>query len=207
MNGLIQMAERISLSELARRLGRAKSGLHKLAANGQIPKGADGKFDEAAVREALAANTDPSRQSAPFTAVHGTENAENAERPAVLDAVTAQAKVEAHLATTRLREILAAEGIVLADGEALTFNHARTAEKIVQTWQRDQAHAREMGRSILADEAERRWAQIMVEIRARLLAIPGECAFELSHLSKFDLSVIDRIVRDAMTAAADVQPA
>ena len=44
-------------------------------------------------------------------------------------------------------------------------------------------------------------------MRARLLAIPGECAFELSHLSKHDLSVIDRIVRDSMTAAADVQPA
>lgn len=63
------MADRISLSELARRLGRAKSGLHKLAANGQIPKGADGKFDEAEVRAALAANTDPARQAASFAPV------------------------------------------------------------------------------------------------------------------------------------------
>lgn len=75
------MADRLSLSELARRLGRAKSGLHKLAAAGQIPKGADGKYDEAEVRAALAANTDPARQPGAFTVVHGTENGENGERP------------------------------------------------------------------------------------------------------------------------------
>ena len=201
------MADRISLSELARRLGRAKSGLHKLAANGQIPKDADSKFDEAEVRAALASNTDPARQAEAFTPVHRVENGERPGLAPALAAATAKATVEAHLATTRVREILAAEGIVLGDDEALTFNHARTAEKIVQTWQRDQAHAQELGRSILADEAERRWADVMAEIRARLLAIPGECAFELSHLSKFDLSVIDRIVRDAMTTAADVRPA
>jgi len=199
------MAERVSLSELARRLGRAKSGLHKLAANGQIPKGEDGKFDEAAVREALAANTDPVRQPEAFTGVHAPENGENAEnggRPAALAAATTQATVEAHLATTRLREILSAEGVVIADGEPLTFNHARTAEKIVQTWQRDQAHAEARGRLIDAETAGRRWADEIVKLRARMLAIPGDCALELSHLTKHEVSVIDRIVRDAMDQAA-----
>lgn len=197
------MAERISLSELARRLGRAKSGLHKLAANGQIPKGEDGKFDEAAVRAALAANTDPVRQPEAFTAVHAPENGENAEngeRPAALAAATTQAAVEAHLATTRLREILSAEGVEV-DGP-LTFNHARTAEKIVQTWQRDQAHAEARGRLIDAETAGRRWADEIVKLRARMLAIPGDCALELSHLTKHEVSVIDRIVRDAMDGAA-----
>jgi hypothetical protein len=196
------MAELISLSELARRLGRAKSGLHKLAANGQIPKGGDGKFDEAAVREALAANTDPSRQSEPFTTVHGTENAENGERPAALAAVVAQATVEAHLATTRVREILAAEGVVIAADEPLTFNHARTAEKIVQTWERDRAHAEAAGRMIDAAVAERRWADEMVKFRARLLAIAGKVAMQLSHLTPHEVQAIDQVVRDTMTDAA-----
>lgn len=70
------MAERISLRELARRLGRAEASLHTLAASWQILKGADGKFDEAAVRAALAASTYPSRQPEAFTAVHGTANAQ-----------------------------------------------------------------------------------------------------------------------------------
>ena len=193
------MAERISLSELARRLGRAKSGLHKLVASGQIPKGADGKFDEADVRAALAANTDPARQQGAFTGVHRTENG---ERPAALVAATAQASVEAHLARTRIREILAAEGVVIADGEELSFNQARTAEKIVQTWERDRAHAEAAGRMIDAGAAERRWADEMVKLRARLLAISGKVAMKLSHLTPHEVQEIDQVVRDAMSDAA-----
>ncbi|KAB1069247.1 hypothetical protein [Methylobacterium planeticum] len=192
------MAEGLSLSELARQLGRAKSGLHKLAAKGQIPKRADGTFDLDAVRAALAANTDPARQPGAFTPVHEPENRERDAPPA---AIVAQASAEAQLATTRIREILMAEGVE-TDG-SLTFNHARTAEKIVQTWQRDQAHAEAQGRLIDAEVAGRRWDDEIVKLRARLLAIPGDVALELSHLTKHDVSVIDRIVRDVMTAIAD----
>lgn len=56
------MAERLSLRELARRLDRDPSGLGRLARKGAIPKGDDGKFDEAAVRAALGRNVDPARQ-------------------------------------------------------------------------------------------------------------------------------------------------
>ncbi|MFF9552735.1 hypothetical protein [Methylobacterium fujisawaense] len=56
------MAERLSLRELARRLDRDPSGLGRLARKGSIPKGDDGKFDEAAVRAALGRNVDPARQ-------------------------------------------------------------------------------------------------------------------------------------------------
>lgn len=56
------MAERLSLRELARRLDRDPSGLGRLARKGAIPKGADGKFDEAAVRTALGQNVDPARR-------------------------------------------------------------------------------------------------------------------------------------------------
>jgi hypothetical protein len=191
------MADGLSLSELARQLGRAKSGLHKLAAKGQIPKRADGTLDLEAVCAALAANTDPARQPGAFTPVHGPENGERAAPPA---AIVAQATAETQLATTRIREILMAEGVE-TDGP-LTFNHARTAEKVVQTWQRDQAHAEAQGRLINAEAAGRRWADEIVKLRARLLAIPGDIALELSHLTKHDVSVIDRIVRDAMEAGA-----
>lgn len=55
------MTERLTLRELGRRLGRDASGLGRLARKGQIPKGSDSKFDEAAVRKALATSTDPAR--------------------------------------------------------------------------------------------------------------------------------------------------
>ncbi|KAB1068139.1 hypothetical protein [Methylobacterium planeticum] len=176
----------------------SEAAIRKAIKSGRITAQPDGTLDPEAVREAWIRGMDPAR-----TAVRtGTQGA---HAPVAAPEIQAQAAVEAELATTRVREILRAEGVVV-EGE-LTFNHARTAEKVVQTWQRDQAYAREQGRLISADEAERRWADEVVQMRARLLAIPGECAFELSHLSKHDLSVIDRIVRDAMTAAADVQPA
>ena len=196
------MADGVSLSELARRLGRAKSGLHKLAHRGQIPKLPDGTFNVEAVRAALDANTDPARQPGVFTAVHEAENAANGEQPAALAGVTAQATAEAHLARTRIHEILAAEGVTFAEGEALTFNHARTAEKIVQTWERDRAHAEAAGRMIDAATAERRWAGEMVKLRARLLAISGKVAMRCPHLTPHEIQEVDQVVRDAMAEAA-----
>ena len=57
------MASGVSLSELARQLGRAKSGLHKLAKAKQIPQLDDGSFDVDAVRSALDSNLDPARKA------------------------------------------------------------------------------------------------------------------------------------------------
>ncbi|WP_336488302.1 hypothetical protein [Methylobacterium nigriterrae] len=188
----------VSRRECAKIIGVSEAAIRKAIKAGRITAHPDGTLDPEAVREAWIRSTDPAR-----TAVR--TGSQGAHAPLVAPDIQAQAAAKAQLATTRVGEILLAEGVVV-EGE-LTFNHARTAEKIVQTWQRDQAHAKEQGRLILAEEAERRWADEVVQMRARLLAIPGECAFELSHLSKHDLSVIDRIVRDAMTAAADVQPA
>ncbi|GEO19432.1 hypothetical protein [Microvirga aerophila] len=51
----------ISLSELARRIGRSKSLVSRWAKQGKIPRKANGRFDEAAVRQALKRNLDPAR--------------------------------------------------------------------------------------------------------------------------------------------------
>ncbi|GJE54566.1 hypothetical protein EKPJFOCH_1044 [Methylobacterium thuringiense] len=189
-------------------MGRAKSGLHKLAARGLIPKRADGKFDLDAVRSAIASNTDPSRQPDAFTPVHGPENGERSAQNAGPSAeVVAQASQDALLATTRVREILKAEGIVVSADDPLTFNHARTAETIVKVWQRDTLHDEAKKKLIPAEEAGRRWADEIVKLRARLLAIPGDVALELSHMTKHEISVVDRIVRDAMAEAAGTDAA
>jgi hypothetical protein len=52
------MREFLSLSALARALGRDKSGLSRHAKRGTIPKRSDGKFDLEAVRRALKENID-----------------------------------------------------------------------------------------------------------------------------------------------------
>ena len=71
------MSDGIGLSELARRLGRAKSGLHKLASLGQIPRNTDGSFDQVAVEKALG-NLDPARRRPVHPTVH--ERTVNSER-------------------------------------------------------------------------------------------------------------------------------
>ena len=183
----------VSRRECAKIIGVSEAAIRKAIKSGRITAEPDGTLDPEVVREAWIRSTDPAR-TAVRTGSRGTQPVELAP------AIAAQASVEAQIATTRVREILAAEGIQVEG--PLTFNDARTAEKIVQTWQRDQAHAEAQGRLIDAEAAGRRWADEIVKLRARLLAIPGDIALELSHLTKHDVSVIDRIVRDAMEAGA-----
>jgi hypothetical protein len=51
----------ISLSELARRIGRDKGQLSRMAKAGRIPRQPDGSFDEAVVRQVLKRTLDPAR--------------------------------------------------------------------------------------------------------------------------------------------------
>jgi hypothetical protein len=51
----------LSLCELSRRLGRSKSLVSRWAKQGKIPRKANGRFDEAVVRQALKRNLDPAR--------------------------------------------------------------------------------------------------------------------------------------------------
>jgi hypothetical protein len=51
----------ITLSELARRIGRDRSLVSRWAKSGRIPRRSDGLFDEAAVRRVLKGSLDPAR--------------------------------------------------------------------------------------------------------------------------------------------------
>lgn len=93
--------------------------------------------------------------------------------------------------------------MVIAEGEELTFNHARTAEKIVQTWERDRAHAEAAGRMIDAATAERRWADEMVKLGAQLLAASGKVAMRNPHMTPHEIASIDQVIRDIMALAAE----
>lgn len=184
----------VSRRECAKIIGVSEAAIRKALKVGRISAEPDGNVDPEAVRKAWEKTTDPAR-TAVRTGAQGTQ-------PSVPAAIEAQASTEALLARTRIREILAAEGVTIADGEELTFNHARTAEKIVQTWERDRAHAEAAGRMIDAAVAERRWADEMVKLRARFLAVSGKIAMRLSHLTPHEVQEIDQVVRDAMDEAA-----
>jgi transposase-like protein len=63
----------ISLSELARRIGRSKSLVSRWAKQGKISRKVNGLFDEAAVRQALKRNLDPARSKPPESTVTMTD--------------------------------------------------------------------------------------------------------------------------------------
>lgn len=74
---------------------------------------------------------------------------------------------------------------------------------------REQAEAvaikNRVARAELVDvtDVARRWDAAMALIRARMLAIPTAASQRLPHLNKADVGALDRLVRDALTDAAD----
>jgi phage terminase Nu1 subunit (DNA packaging protein) len=55
------------------------------------------------------------------------------------------------------------------------------------------------GSMLPAADVEARWGAIMVEIRAAMLALPSRAGMRLPHLSSYDISEIDREVREVLT--------
>ena len=58
---------------------------------------------------------------------------------------------------------------------------------------------------IEATLAERRWAEEMALLRARMLATITDIAQALPQLTKHDIGIVDRVIRDAMTEASGVR--
>jgi hypothetical protein len=54
------------------------------------------------------------------------------------------------------------------------------------------------GRLLPADEVEALWRGHVTDARKRLLTVPSRCASRLSHLSRAEVEVIDREIRDAL---------
>ena len=54
------------------------------------------------------------------------------------------------------------------------------------------------GRLLPADEVESLWRGHITDARKRLLTVPSRCASRLSHLSRAEVEVIDREIRDAL---------
>ena len=111
--------KRITLTALADKLGRAKSGLSRLAKRGQIPRNADGTFNEKAVRKALASNVDPARR----LPLRGEE---------VPPLKTIE---DAKGAVALVRRVLREEGAEPTG--PIDYAAARTAELILKTRERD----------------------------------------------------------------------
>jgi len=101
---------------------------------------------------------------------------------------------------THLREVAAGrggEGAVLD----LTQERARLA--------REQADAQELknrtsrGELLPADAVEREWSDILQRVRSALLSITGRVRQQISTMDTAQATILDREIRDALTALAD----
>ena len=98
----------------------------------------------------------------------------------------------------RLREVASGRG---QDAPDLTAERTRLAKE--QADGKAIENELRRGHLIDAEAAGRRWDDEIVKLRSRLLAVPGDVALALPHLTKHDLAEVDRVLRDAMTAIAD----
>ncbi|MGJ0507000.1 MAG: hypothetical protein ACR652_07635 [Methylocystis sp.] len=60
-----------------------------------------------------------------------------------------------------------------------------------------------LGEYVLAKDVERKWGDMCFLIRNRLLAIPSQIPFDIPHLTRAELEIFDRYIRDALTEIAD----
>ena len=85
--------------------------------------------------------------------------------------------------------------------ESLTRERARLAR--VQADGHELKNAIARGEFLPAAAVADRWDSMCLLIRNRMMAIPSQLPTDLPHLTRHDLDVIDRLIRDALSALAD----
>ncbi len=101
-----------------------------------------------------------------------------------------------------LREVAAGRGQASGGAQAVSAR-ARLAEA--------QAVAQEMknriasGALISEADVENAWTDIVLRTRSAILSVAPRVASELPHLSRHDVSTVDRALRDALTTLAQSQ--
>jgi phage terminase Nu1 subunit (DNA packaging protein) len=105
-----------------------------------------------------------------------------------------------HALIEHLSEVAAGRGGRHGVGD-LTAERARLAKEQADGHALKNAIAR--GEYLAADTVRDDWDSAAGGVRSAMLAIPSTLPLMLPHLTRFDLEVIDRAIRDALTALAD----
>jgi hypothetical protein len=190
-------SEPLSLSAMAKVLGRAKSGLHRLARKGQIPRLANGKFDLAAVQAALKANLEPSRAKR----VHSKGEQSARERVNKKPVKTPEDAAEA---VSLIRGILEQQGAVVG---VVDFQAVRTALLILQTRERALRMEVESGRLCDVDTVRNRVFALARADRDALQNWPSRISAIMASELGVDPAVLvltlERHLRDHLVERSD----
>lgn len=181
-------ADSLSLTELARRLGRSKSGVHKLAAKGQIPRNSDGSFCEHDVRESLAGNLDPARR------IHVHDRGEPAN-------VVVKNEAEAREAVNFIARVLKEAGAEHTG--AIDYNAARTAETILKARQREMQMAERRKELVPFARIKPHVDKAFIGLRQSIQKVPGRFGAEIAAECGCDPADLDRALSRALAMVLD----
>ena len=87
--------------------------------------------------------------------------------------------------------------------EPTSFYEARRRKELALARLRELEVALKEGSSLDAGAVGRRWGDVLRRVRAGVMAVPSRVRARLPHLTAADVEVIDRELRDALTALAD----
>jgi hypothetical protein len=80
---------------------------------------------------------------------------------------------------------------------------ASAAEKLWKSRLAELEYRREAGELVEAADVSKRWADILVRVRTRLLAVPSKVKSARSELTLDQVAVIDQCIRQALEEIAD----
>ena len=183
------MPDELSLSALARRLGRSKSGLHALSAKGLIPHLPSGKYDLDAVASALARNLDPARSRT---------NARASERTNSKPKISTEG--EAREAVALIARVLQGEGVATGD---IDFNAARTAETILKTYERDLKIAERRKELVPLAAVKLHVEKAFIGYRQAIQRLPSRHVPEMAATLGVDPGALDAALSKAIAAELD----
>jgi phage terminase Nu1 subunit (DNA packaging protein) len=165
------MTETISKTQLARHLGVVPSRISALIKRG-LPVLADGKINLAQASKWMRSNCESSVKFSD-RGVNRLLESDGAPEPAESTALDDDAAVLDYPTARALRETYLAR---MARLEFLAKS----------------------GKLLDADEVESTWRGYLTDCRKRLLCVASRCGARLSHLSRAEVDIIDREVRDAL---------
>ena len=195
------MGDGVSLSELARQLGRAKSGLHKLAKAKQIPQLGDGTFDVEAVRKALETNLDPARKAGQKPVHETVHRSPVGERTLPVNGPAVRTPGDAAEAVALIAQILREEGVE-ADG-AVDYNAARTAETILKARERHLKILQRRKELVPLVQQQKHTSDAIVAIRQIWQRMPSRHGAAMAAELGVSATDLDRVLSRAIAADLD----
>lgn len=184
------MSERLTLVELAKRLGRTKQAIHQLVKKGVIPKGEDGKFDEAEARRAYLRNASPHQRKPLKPPVKDGGQELTPDPISTLD--------EAREAVSLIRRVLREEG---RETEAtLSYDDIRSAETILKARKHAQEIAVAETELIRKAPVMRHVEEAFANFRKELQAVPARFGAQIAAECGCEVAVMDvalsKMIRD-----------